>query len=243
MKIYNLRKGFTLAEVLITLGIIGVVAAMTMPSLIASHKEKETVARLKKAYSVLSQAMIYAVNEYGTADNWGTYQYDETEDTMNRYNPTNLIKQVQKAKDCGFRSEGCFQTNYKMLNGTAERDFENDNARYYKLALADGTTFAFNGYNADSDICTGERNTCGEIWVDINGKARPNTVARDIFIFLYTRDKILPYGYDKTDVPLSSTTCKKNSNGYPCTAWVLANENLEYLHCNDLSWKGKTKCK
>ncbi|MFQ8625261.1 MAG: type II secretion system protein [Candidatus Gastranaerophilaceae bacterium] len=41
-------RAFTLAEVLITLGIIGVVAAMTMPVLIQNHKEKETVAKLKK---------------------------------------------------------------------------------------------------------------------------------------------------------------------------------------------------
>lgn len=40
--------GFTLAEVLITLGIIGIAASMTMPSLIQNHKEKETVAKLKK---------------------------------------------------------------------------------------------------------------------------------------------------------------------------------------------------
>lgn len=52
----NIKYGFTLAEVLITLGIIGVVAAMTMPSLIASHKEKETVSKLKKVYSTLSNA-------------------------------------------------------------------------------------------------------------------------------------------------------------------------------------------
>lgn len=44
-----MKNAFTLAEVLITLGIIGVAAAMTMPSLIAEHKEKSTIARLKKS--------------------------------------------------------------------------------------------------------------------------------------------------------------------------------------------------
>ena len=52
----NDLPAFTLAEVLITLGIIGVVAAMTMPVLIQNHQEKVTVTRLKKAYSILSQA-------------------------------------------------------------------------------------------------------------------------------------------------------------------------------------------
>ncbi len=58
MKNYS---GFTLAEVLITLGIIGVVAALTMPSVINNYKEKETIAKLKKTYSVLSQAYINTV--------------------------------------------------------------------------------------------------------------------------------------------------------------------------------------
>ena len=43
-----MKKAFTLAEVLITLGIIGVVAAMTMPSLIQNYKERETVSKVKK---------------------------------------------------------------------------------------------------------------------------------------------------------------------------------------------------
>ena len=53
---YNIimsKSGFTLAEVLITLGVIGVVAAMTMPSLVAHYKEKQTVVALKKFYSIL----------------------------------------------------------------------------------------------------------------------------------------------------------------------------------------------
>lgn len=32
-------------------------------------------------------------------------------------------------------------------------------------------------------------------------------------------------------------------NGYGCAAWVIYNENMDYLHCNDLSWDGKKKCK
>lgn len=45
----NIKKGFTLAEVLITLGIIGVVAAMTMPSLVANYEKKRTATAVKKS--------------------------------------------------------------------------------------------------------------------------------------------------------------------------------------------------
>ena len=58
MKLKVLEKtAFTLAEVLITLGIIGVVAALTLPALIQNNRNKELQTGLKKAYSVISQAL------------------------------------------------------------------------------------------------------------------------------------------------------------------------------------------
>ncbi len=67
----NQRKiAFTLAEVLITLGIIGVVAAMTMPALIQNHRNTVVETRLKKFYSVINQAVIMAENDYGDKIYW-----------------------------------------------------------------------------------------------------------------------------------------------------------------------------
>ena len=54
------NRAFTLAEVLITLGIIGVVAAMTLPTVVNKYKEKETVTKLKKFYSIISQSYLSA---------------------------------------------------------------------------------------------------------------------------------------------------------------------------------------
>ena len=51
---YKNKKGFTLAEVLITLGIIGIVAAMTMPALIANHQKQVAATAVKKMYSQLN---------------------------------------------------------------------------------------------------------------------------------------------------------------------------------------------
>ena len=71
----SLRKGrrkcaFTLAEVLITLGIIGVVAAMTLPSVIQNYQKKITVERLKKTYSTLSQAVQMSVKDNDNIETW-----------------------------------------------------------------------------------------------------------------------------------------------------------------------------
>ena len=64
------RAAFTLAEVLITLAIIGVVAALTIPTLVQKYKERETVTRVKEFYSVFSQAYQLAILEHGTFDQW-----------------------------------------------------------------------------------------------------------------------------------------------------------------------------
>ena len=64
------KFGFTLAEVLIVIGIIGVVAALTLPNLNHATGDKETVTRFMKAYSVLSEANDRAVAIYGPVSTW-----------------------------------------------------------------------------------------------------------------------------------------------------------------------------
>ena len=65
-----MKKAFTLAEVLITLGIVGIVAAMTIPALIGKHKKIETVTKLKTAYATINNAFKLAVANYGDMRNW-----------------------------------------------------------------------------------------------------------------------------------------------------------------------------
>ena len=66
----NKKVAFTLAEVLITLGIIGVVAALTIPSLIQHHRNQVVETRLKKVYSVVNQALVLAELDYGSREYW-----------------------------------------------------------------------------------------------------------------------------------------------------------------------------
>lgn len=253
------KWAFTLAEVLITLGIIGVVAALTIPNLITSYREKAAISKLENIYSILTEAMRFAVDEYGTADSWEPYTYNykikdnvtgqETEKTHSSSNPAHLVEFLKVAKDCRYTSSGCFVPDgYKQLAGWKERDFENINANshplqsYYKFIMLDGTTVAMEGYHFGK---TDTNRKVGEIWVDINGHSKPNTAGKDLFLFYYTKDAIYPFGenYINTNTPLSKTNCKKTDCGYDCTAWVLKNKNLDYLHCDDLSWGGKTECK
>lgn len=78
----KLRYGFTLAEVLITLGIIGVVAAMTLPVLIGKWQKLVTVNKLKAAYSLISQAIEHAESDYGSVKDW---TFGDADNFTNKY--------------------------------------------------------------------------------------------------------------------------------------------------------------
>ena len=108
-----------------------------------------------------------------------------------------------------------------------------------------------NSVYANWDVDNLYKTICGTIFVDINGKTGPNSLGRDIFGFYFTRNKIVPKGADKEPYYTFMKLCNLGKadywdggyNGEYCTAWVLYNKNMDYLHCNDLSWKGKIRCK
>ena len=77
----KLNFGFTLAEVLITLGIIGIVAAVTLPTLVSNYRKHVVETSLKRSVSVLQQAIKLAEVDYGEIASWGEY-----------YTPTNALK-------------------------------------------------------------------------------------------------------------------------------------------------------
>ncbi len=244
MKFSKLKRSFTLAEVLITLGIIGIVAAMTMPSLIQNTNDKQTVSRLKKVYSSLSQAYIMLTAEYGDPTNWGIVVANggnadtpTEEGTKSSVNLANLFaKYMRTIKNCG-AGKGCFSSGSTVDN---RQDIG-------KIMLNDGTSLGFAGLNGE---CTNNRgntkhlsSVCAWIIVDTNGNRRPNQYGVDIFEFSLTKYGIIPYGTPEDTTWSFETTCFKSGKYNGCTAWVLYNENLDYRKCSDLGWKTKTKCK
>ena len=256
----NMKKGFTLAEVLITVGIIGVVAAMTMPTLVGKYQEKVTISKLKKMNTVLNQAFQMAVKDHGTPDLWG-YSSSVLGD-----NPTDEEKeQAAKGKNIVIDKFAPYLKTVSICyQGTECRNTSKYIRTRYSL---DGTEFSRWGHPAiiladgaiiqdfymSSPSCTvsaGDsrqyRSVCGEIFVDINGVAPPNATGKDVFWFRITKYGVYPGG-DGDDTLRSfddycNITKPNNLNGYGCAAWVIYNENMDYLKCTDLSWNGKLKC-
>ena len=83
------KVAFTLAEVLITLGIIGVVAAMTIPTLLQNRVNTEVESKLKKVYSVMNQAILMSEQDNGPKEYWpsacGAGQNITCEEYYNKY--------------------------------------------------------------------------------------------------------------------------------------------------------------
>ncbi|MDR1168491.1 MAG: type II secretion system GspH family protein [Heliobacteriaceae bacterium] len=83
-----MKKGFTLAEVLITLGIIGVVASLTMPALIGNYRKNVVIVRMQKFYSVFNQALKMSEVDNGPIKDWTfatLYDYDENVEFYQKY--------------------------------------------------------------------------------------------------------------------------------------------------------------
>ena len=234
---FSLKKAaFTLAEVLITLGIIGVVAAMTMPSLIQNYQEKATVTKLKKCYSLVSQAYVSILNDEGGSD---TLQAGDDLEMMEKFG-----KYLKYQKTCG-RNKGCFpNVTYKSVTGNGYSKWEDDTTDRSRAILTDGTLIMFN----KSAMWGGNEGNYlyAQIYVDINGFKGPNQLGRDFFYFYISPEKIVPAGAKALEEKNEDQKFTKNciqQNGYACAAWVIYNENMDYLHCKDLSWDGKHSCK
>lgn len=216
-------RAFTLAEVLIALAIIGVIAALTVPNLMHKLEKQGYVSGLKKAYSILSNATRLIIAENGTpkaADGgWA-------DSTLHMYE---LYKShLKNAKECGMAS-GCFleRTEYKFLNGSVQHFSWDMNGTRRTLILADGVQSAFVFYDNDggrncSSAWNGSKNFCAEIFVDVNGSKKPNTFGRDLFRFVLKENGLYPSGCDYDDCLYAGST------GWGCACTVLKENAMNY---------------
>ena len=163
IKIYN-HKGYTLAEVLITLVIIGIIAAMTIPSVIANHRRQEVATMLKKSYMTISQAINRSIIDNGFPDTW-TFPGTGNEKLIN-YAQTYILPYLQTVKICT-PPDTCFPMTYSPIDGAAAYS----GTTSVTAILADGTAIGIFLYG---DAYSG-------ITVDINGDKGPNTFGRDTF--------------------------------------------------------------
>ena len=162
------KNGFTLSEVLITLGVIGVVLAITMPILIKNYQRFITVKKLKSSYSVFAQALQRSVADNGDIRTW-----DRSNPRLYAEKYFNMyLKGVNKSSNYYVTS-----LHYPTHNNL----YWYQSGNYPIYELPNGITFIVR-----DGIGTASRYIV--IMVDINGSKKPNIVGKDVFAFLSYMD-------------------------------------------------------
>lgn len=187
-----MKKGFTLAEVLITLGIIGVVTAITMPTLIQNHQKRSLEVATKKFYSMMSQAVRQYMADEGVDDLRNTplasNNYEDISSPEATASIRNFVtKYLKVVKECNHDANDCFAPNYKAWNGgetigdfTSRIGSNNCGGTIRDYVLADGSIIKISYW-------------CGpiDLYVDVNGKKGPNRVGYDLWSMTIFYDGII----------------------------------------------------
>lgn len=218
------NEAFTLAEVLITIGIIGVVVAMTLPSLINNSQKKELEAGLKKNYSVIQQALMLYQAQNG--------EKLEGNALENRELKTILIKYFDVLIDCGYgagdQSKACVPM-YEIANQNYKAAYKTYNNQTMRLSLLDDGQFILK--DGSAIFLENSVTSLSCITVDVNGFIKnPNRWGHDLFTFQLMNDgRLLPMGAEGTIYSDEATYCSYTSsniyNGVGCTYKALTEKN------------------
>ena len=184
------KNAFTLAEVLITLGIIGVVSAMTIPTLVSRYHEDVYATQLRKVYSELSQAVEKLLSESNAVSlNESRLRRDGAGYLLNNY--FNVTKTCTNAT-----ISNCFATNYISRN-SATIAASSYVPAYSSCAMLSG----------GASICLGQLDSGNiPVAVDVNGPQGPNILGLDLFSMRITSN-------GKIDGAVTNTSNCANDQG------------------------------
>lgn len=211
------QKAFTLAETLITLSIIGVIAAMTVPTLMSNMNKQIYVTGLKKAYNQLQNAVKTATLDRGcsSGDFECAMQLGTIYPNANAYyfNAEDIERQFKVTKtldDC----DNIYKSSYGII---FEKCFQTE----------DGSKYYFTG---------GHTSPFNYIGVDINGDKGPNKVGIDFFAFEIVSKNteqhkigtVLPVGHNAYPNYCTTQSIQSGADGFYCTAKVLKENAMNY---------------
>lgn len=198
------RIAFTLAEVLITLGIIGVVAAMTIPTLMKNYQKKVLEVQFKKSVAVVQQIILKARQELDTeylATYCASYSAEKLYYNKNScynaiYNQMNLIQPANKWERLSGIRYSVNRDDGSVKNFTGETSIGNIDSSFsgilYTNPLKDGSFISAQVANR-------------YLWfiVDTNGYSKPNKLGQDIFVFVVNKNRDTLYGFQPSNVNVS----------------------------------------
>lgn len=202
---------FTLAEILITLAIIGIVAAITIPSVVTKYQKDETLVRLKKIYADLAQTVKLSEAENGPNKDWDWGEVGSLSESFNTYwKPYLKIQKIcTTCLGCGYK------LNKPWLNlANEEYDLSPVSlSTRTSFILQDGTFVMIRSYTGATPPALSKM-----IVVDLNGAKPPNKLGNDTFSFVLNEKLgLVPLGFNDNiaDICTSSTT------GINCAAKIV----------------------
>ena len=239
-------SAFTMAEILLSLTIIGVVAAITLPSLTGNINERTWSTQRKALYARFSQAiaLMPSLNGYGTLteDESGNVVEDTAAETfitsgLSKVLKINNICDYEHLEDCGIKSEITTQTGNRMAVPKSLSELNSLLISAYDWSITDTKAAAFETQNGESIVtyynprCVFNQNSlalktmqsrmCANFIYDLNGTKGPNTYGKDIgfMTVFYPVDSVVvaPHGAKNLKVVVSyRSTAGKNASSY-CT--------------------------
>ncbi len=223
--------GFTLSEMLIAVSIVGIIVAITVPTVISHYQEKSFLTMLRKNYVELLQNLtVLQTEQYNKTfyDSRLILNGGSVDDTAGYF----LTEFFDLTRDCGTDTQPCFADSYRSINNSTKHDFTCEDG--YSVILKSGASMCIVPGNKGS-----VGNTPPRVYVDVNGIERPNIGGRDMFtFFIYDFDciddgrtslyigptKIKDGTAENTRNMLFSTSCKNSYVGEGCFGKLL-NEN------------------
>ena len=229
-----MKKAFTLAETLITLGIIGVVAAMTIPNLLTKMDRDRKIATVRKAQSILNQAI-----KLSTIDNEDYEAWDTTlpprEYLDKYYTPyMKVIAYCDTYSKCNYKSA----VPWSRYNGSNSYTEFNAYSRIPIFTL-DGILYSISqsggGNDQEDTDSIYDMNYIGSngVFIDVNGPNKPNRFGNDVFMLVRNKDgSVMPLGYNLPDSKINQD-CSKQGKCLYCAEKLRRNG---WKSTNDYPW-------
>lgn len=222
LNLKNKKYAFTLAEVLVTLGVIGVVSALTIPTLMSNYRKRQLEVQIKADYSIIQQAIKFA--DYDGISYDMAIQ-DGSDASMKEWFDSFLSTHLKVEQVC-INKPGCWHKMgvVKNLLGAAPR-YENNNGiggNIITFKIANGSYFNIDGNTAEDMKTFGIDATSDGLtfYFDANGDRKPNQMGKDIYIMVWTDKGLVPAGYNRTAAEVDANCVR--GDGYFCLQKVIS---------------------
>lgn len=218
------KYAFTLAEILIVLTIIGVVASLTVPVVLNNISQAELKTAFKKNYSVINQATrLILINDTPNFKN--LCNNDDNNCLANFYKKYLNVVKICSGNSGEFLGNCWHQDGeWNQLNGPQRMDGDDGNTG---LILSSGAFLNIHNTDlyCDEDesipSAPGTFLVCAEMTIDVNGFKKPNVIGKDIYFMSILEKQLRPGGDSGSSYNLNDYPCNTSNAGWGCAASVL----------------------